>query len=98
MEFVCELIINTENIINVSPWLLNQWCIEVPVFLVKPVAIKYLTTDSMAYLFFQKEDRYNPELIIVHPPKELTEEQVKKINKVWDVCIKDNKTNMQFFL
>lgn len=96
MEFICKLIRNTENITNAGLYLIHKLCIRVPVFSTKPEVETYLANFNSTFLFFLKEDRFSPDLIFVHPPKELTEEQVKKINEQWDFCIRTNQFEMEF--
>lgn len=57
--------------------------------------IKY-SSELGDYVFFLIEDRFSPELIYVNPPKQLTESQLKEINKQWNYCVENNKIEFEF--
>ena len=91
MEYVCHIFKSTENLIALVYGIKG---LKLPLFELQTHPIPSGTIGYTVY--FYKEDRYSPNLIGVNPPKELTEEQVKKINEWWDFCIRTNQFEIEF--
>lgn len=93
MEYICRIYSDINKIIKLTTG--GIMCLQLPLFESKNKAEFGWRKYS---LYFLKEDRYSPNLIFVHPPSELTEEQIQVINKKWTYCIENDLDKLEFDL
>lgn len=91
MEYICHIFKSTENFIALVYGIKG---LKLPLFELQTHPIPSGTIGYTVY--FYKEDRYNPDLIGVHPPKELTEEQFRIINDKWNYCVENDLYDLEF--
>lgn len=94
MEYICTIYKNTSNITYIIFGC--TYSLKLPLFSLKTEPVSFIADEYGIY--FQKEDRYSPNLIYVHPPKELTEEQFRIINEKWNYCVENNLLDYEFEL